>query len=113
MNGSSSVPLVLAALTVFAWSRPTSASEPPPRLELVAQVKGMSCGGCAKRLSSVLARVEHVHGAAVDHVSGTVSMECDARVERAAIRKAIEDAGFEVMSLRRAAPSDPKPGGSR
>ena len=94
-----SILLVLISLpfVASAW-----AALPPKSLDVVAEVKGMTCGGCAKRLKTVLARVEHVQKVEVDHVNGRVAMVCGQQVEFAALRKSIENAGFSVLSLRRA-----------
>ena len=87
------------ALFTLLLAGPALATPPATAIELVAQTEGMHCGGCAKRLSTVLTRVAHVHQAEANHETGQVMMRCDARVDRKALRKAIEDAGIKVVSL--------------
>ena len=61
-------------------------------------VEGMSCGGCA---NSVRAELTHIPGVAevdVDVTNGTVTIASDAPVDAAAIRAAVEEAGYTVAA---------------
>ena len=61
-------------------------------------VEGMSCGGCAQRISAVLRRVEGVSDVRADHTSGRVEVRVDpAVVRRAVLVERVEAAGFRVV----------------
>lgn len=59
------------------------------------QIRGMSCGHCVRAVEDALAELD---GVAVDQVeigAATVRYDPD-RTSPAALREAVEDAGFEV-----------------
>jgi|GEM_PF-391597 len=68
------------------------------------RVKGMTCGGCARGLTSAFQRAEIQ--ATVDHGAGTATVA--GVVPSAAVRAAVEEAGFEFVG---ALPTDRAPGG--
>jgi len=57
-------------------------------------VKGMTCGGCEKAISSALCKVEGVSEVKADHPAGRVVVE-GVGVELDALRVAVEDAGYD------------------
>lgn len=58
-------------------------------------VSGMTCEGCAKRVTRVLERLEGVRGATVTLYDETARVEFDAsQVDTGAIKQAIETAGY-------------------
>ena len=60
-------------------------------------VKGMSCGGCVKSVTNVLTALPGVSKAEVILQPGEAKVEFDpAQVTRAAMKQAIDDAGFEA-----------------
>lgn len=60
-------------------------------------VEGMTCGGCAKSVTSALEAVAGVQSARVDLEGGAVSVAYDpAQTKPEAFVEAIEDAGFDV-----------------
>ena len=61
-------------------------------------VKGMSCGGCVKSVKSVLEGIKGVKSVNVDLASGKTIIEYDAPMDINVFEKAIEEAGFEVIS---------------
>lgn len=58
------------------------------------KVDGMTCDGCARSVTRAVEAVPAVERALVDLDAGEVGVEGDA--DEAAIRQAIEDAGYEV-----------------
>ncbi|ALG73979.1 heavy metal transporter [Azospirillum thiophilum] len=62
---------------------------------LTLKVSGMSCGHCAQTVTRAVEALPSVDRALVDLKAGEVSIEGTA--EEAAIRQAIEDAGYEVQ----------------
>jgi len=61
-------------------------------------VKGMSCGGCVKSVKGVLEGIKGVKSVNVDLASGKTIIEYDAPMDINVFEKAIEEAGFEVIS---------------
>jgi copper chaperone len=61
------------------------------------KVEGMSCGGCVASVTRVLTALPGVSDAAVSLQGGTAKVNFDeARINPAALRAAIENAGYEV-----------------
>lgn len=64
---------------------------------VVLIVKGMSCDGCVKSVTSVLEGLPGVTKAAVSLANGEACVSFDAtKVGREQMATAIDDAGFEV-----------------
>lgn len=64
---------------------------------IVLKVKGMSCGGCVKSVTSVLSALAGVDRAEVSLEKGEAVIGYDpAAVTREQMTGAIEDAGFEA-----------------
>lgn len=61
-------------------------------------VKGMSCMGCVKSVKGVLEGIHGVKSVDVDLASGKTIIEYDAPIEISVFEKAIDEAGFEVVS---------------
>jgi copper chaperone len=62
-------------------------------------VQGMTCGGCVASVTRVLKGVPGVTEAAVTLSPGVANVTYDpARTQPAALRAAIEDAGFDVVA---------------
>lgn len=65
--------------------------------EIILSVTGMTCGGCVNSVQKVLLALPGVQRAEVTLTPGQARIVVDpARVERAALVKAIVDAGFGV-----------------
>jgi copper chaperone len=65
--------------------------------EIILSVTGMTCGGCVNSVQKVLLALPGVQRAEVTLTPGQARVVVDpARVERAALVKAIVDAGFGV-----------------
>lgn len=97
-HAKTSILLFAMALAIVTLSSTAAVADPPP-VQLTVHIKGMTCGGCAKRVSTVIERIEHVTSATADAAAGTATVVCGAQLDKAALRKAVADAGFEVVSI--------------
>jgi copper chaperone len=62
------------------------------------KVDGMTCGGCVKSIQNALNEQNGINTAIADLDNATVEVEYDsALIAAAAIKAAIEDAGFDVV----------------
>jgi copper chaperone CopZ len=61
-------------------------------------VKGMTCGGCERAISSALRKVEGVSEVKADHLAGRVVVE-GVGVELDSLRAAVEDAGYDCVGV--------------
>lgn len=62
------------------------------------KVGGMSCGGCADRVSAVLRRLDGVREVVADHTTGRVEVRVGADApDRQVLEDRIVAAGFEVL----------------
>lgn len=66
-------------------------------MEQLLTVDGMTCGGCANGVKKALGALSGVQQVEVDLASKRVSVTHDGNVADAAIREAIENAGFDVI----------------
>ncbi len=65
--------------------------------DVVIKVGGMSCQGCVKNVTGVLSALAGVDQAEVSLEAGTAHVVFDpAKVQRADLKAAIEDAGFDA-----------------
>lgn len=62
--------------------------------QIVLQVDGMKCGGCAARLSKALESVEGVASATVDLPQRQITLHFDHRTNESALREQVMQAGF-------------------
>ncbi len=61
------------------------------------KVSGMTCGGCENSIKSSVAKLEGVREVQADHAAGRATVTYDpAKVDRAAIKGAIEKLGYKV-----------------
>ncbi len=66
-------------------------------MEKIMKVNGMMCGHCEMHVKKALEAVAGVAEAAADHNSGTVRLTLTAEVANEKLKKAVEDAGYEVV----------------
>ena len=62
----------------------------------VIAVTGMSCAHCADAVRSEIARIPGVSTVDVDVASGEVRIAAESRPDPAAVRAAVEAAGYEL-----------------
>ena len=68
-------------------------------MEKTIQIEGMHCKNCATSVTKALEAVAGVSAAVIDLTAKTAAVTLTAPVENAALREAIEDIGFDVMSI--------------
>jgi len=62
-------------------------------------VEGITCGGCEKSIRNALLAKDGVSDANASHETGIVNIDYDeAKIQQAAIKQAIEEAGFDVAA---------------
>jgi copper chaperone len=59
-------------------------------------VVGMTCGHCVSAVTEEVGQVRGVTAVDVDLTSGALTVTGDAPVDEAAVRAAVEEAGYEV-----------------
>ena len=65
---------------------------------LTLNIKGMTCGGCVKSVSSVLQKIAGVSGVEVSLEQNRATISYDpAQAKPAQFKSAIEDAGYDVV----------------
>ena len=67
-------------------------------VESTYTVKGMTCGHCVAAVTDEVAGLTGVADVAVDLASGQVRVRSEAPLDEAAVRGAVEEAGYEVTS---------------
>ena len=68
--------------------------------EITMKIDGMMCGHCEARVKAALEGVSGVSSAAVSHESGTAVVSCTGKVTEKKLRRAVEDAGYTVVSCQ-------------
>jgi copper ion binding protein len=66
--------------------------------ETTITVTGMTCDHCVRAVREELSQLEGVSDVDVDLASGRVRICVDSPVDDAAVRAAVEEAGYEVSS---------------
>jgi copper chaperone CopZ len=61
-------------------------------------VAGMTCGHCVTAITDEVRKVAGVTGVRVDLGAGTVTVDGDTDTEDAAVRAAVDEAGYAVVS---------------
>ncbi|WP_431947611.1 heavy-metal-associated domain-containing protein [Actinacidiphila sp. bgisy167] len=60
-------------------------------------VSGMSCGHCESAVSKEVSALPGVTGITVDAKTGLLTIDSDAPLEEAAVRAAVDEAGYELV----------------
>jgi copper chaperone len=60
-------------------------------------VKGMTCGHCVSAVSEEVGRLDGVTDVQVDLASGLVTVASTAPLDEAAVRAAVDEAGYELV----------------
>jgi copper chaperone len=63
-------------------------------------VQGMTCDHCVRAVTEELAKLDGVGSVDVDLASGTVRVSSELPLEDAAVRAAVDEAGYRVVSTR-------------
>ncbi len=78
-----------------------ASTAPVPSDAVVVEVRGMMCAHCEARVSQALEALPGVTRAEADHAAGTVTLTLTDAPDEAAIRAAVETAGYQYIALRR------------
>lgn len=60
-------------------------------------VKGMTCGHCVSSVGTEVGRIDGVTGVDVDLASGVITVTSTTAIDDAAVRAAVDEAGYEVV----------------
>lgn len=63
-------------------------------------IEGMSCGHCVKHVEDALMEVEGVTAAKADLKDKSAVVELSGPVEDSLLKAAVEDAGYDVTSIK-------------
>ena len=63
----------------------------------VYSVSGMTCSHCASAVRSEITRIPGVREVTVDLDAGLVTVEAEDQPDRAAVRAAVEEAGYQLV----------------
>lgn len=66
--------------------------------EATYSVSGMTCDHCVRAVQSEVGKVPGVASVAVDLAAGRVTVQSEGPVDSAAVRAAVEEAGFELTA---------------
>ena len=69
-------------------------------MEKTLKIEGMMCAHCEARVKKALEALPEVTRADVSHAAGTAVVALSAAVEDAALRNAVEDLGYGVLSVQ-------------
>jgi copper chaperone len=61
------------------------------------KIQGMSCQHCVMSVTKALAAVPGIKNLKVDLVKGEATFENSQNIDRAGLRKAVEDAGYKAL----------------
>ena len=61
-------------------------------------VSGMTCGHCVSAVTEELSKLDGVTDVHVDLATGTATVTSDQPLDDAAVRAAVDEAGYEVTS---------------
>lgn len=62
------------------------------------KVQGMSCEHCVRAVSAEVGGLDGVTAVEVDLASGEVAVTSEAPLDEAAVRDAVDEAGYELVS---------------
>ncbi|MCX5390800.1 cation transporter [Streptomyces sp. NPDC006482] len=72
-------------------------AETKTELTTVYQVKGMTCGHCEGAVSSEISELPGVSSVTAVASTGQVTVVSDAPLDEAAVRAAVDEAGYELV----------------
>lgn len=62
------------------------------------EVTGMTCGHCVDAVRSEVSAIDGVDAVDVDLASGRLTVSSDEPIDPAAVRAAVDEAGYEVIA---------------
>jgi copper chaperone CopZ len=79
-----------------ATTTATAQAAEPGGTQTVYQVAGMTCGGCAARVSKQLAEVPGVRDVGIDVATGAVTVTSSATLDDRVVAAAVAEAGYQL-----------------
>lgn len=61
-------------------------------------VRGMTCDHCARSVTEEIGKIDEVEQVSVDLPTGAVTVSSNGSVDTAAVRAAVDEAGYELVS---------------
>lgn len=74
----------------------TAQTDTPGSVTTVYQVSGMSCGHCEGAVGSEISEIPGVSSVKAVAATGEVTVVSEAALDEAAVRAAVDEAGFEL-----------------
>ncbi|MET7387816.1 heavy-metal-associated domain-containing protein [Streptomyces sp. NPDC005529] len=75
----------------------TAQTDTPGSVTTVYQVSGMSCGHCEGSVSSEISEIPGVGSVKAVAATGEVTVVSETALDEAAVRAAVDEAGFELV----------------
>jgi copper chaperone CopZ len=75
----------------------TAATGGPGTVQAVYEVAGMTCGGCAARVSKQLAEIDGVSDVSVDVAAGAVTVTSAAPLDTDTVKASVAQAGYQLL----------------
>ena len=72
-------------------------SDAAPTITQQFTISGMTCGHCVQAVTQELSGIEGVQGVEVDLDSGVATVRSEAKLDVAAVRDAVDEAGYELV----------------
>lgn len=72
-------------------------SDQPDTVTQQFRISGMTCGHCVQAVTEELSGIEGVQDVEVDLDSGTATVRSEAELDPAAVRDAVDEAGYELV----------------
>ena len=69
-------------------------------MQKVIEIKGMMCGHCEAHVKKALEALDGIASAEASHEKGTAIVQLSGSVDDAALKKAVEEEGYEVTGIR-------------
>jgi copper chaperone CopZ len=67
-------------------------------VQTIYAVSGMTCGHCVNSVQAELSQIRGVTEVQVDLTSGAVTVTSEAHLDEAAVRAAVDEAGYVLVS---------------
>ncbi|MCC8141361.1 MAG: heavy metal translocating P-type ATPase [Lachnospiraceae bacterium] len=91
--------LRLNFLKVYDVDKDKPKKERTKTMEKTIEVKGMMCENCERHVKNALESIDGVTGAVASHEKGTAIVTMDREVGNETLKKAVEEAGYEVSAI--------------
>jgi copper chaperone CopZ len=80
----------------MARRRAATTSVKEPSVQTTYTVTGMTCGHCVSSVQAEVGQIPGVTGVQVDLASGAVTVTSEAPLDEAAVRAAVDEAGYTL-----------------